>query len=154
MYPRWIPFFDLGEVQDVPGYVKAHDQLLAYDFDHFVGGHLGYPGVREDVIMSKAYVLDLFHTAALAINMSAETNSSLSASKIESAVYKVDPEDPWALFDTYIDYLADWVAKDLASRWSKKLYGTGVYGKSHAVTMLESVRIDWGILGPFGVPNA
>jgi hypothetical protein len=135
--------------------MKAHDQVLAYDFNHYVGGHLDKAGTREDVLISRKYVHDLFDTASLAINMSAETNSSLSvASIIGPAVESVDPNNPWALFDTYIDVLVDYVAKDLASRWADKLYGTDVYGKSHAETMLEAVRIDWGILGPFGVTNA
>ena len=155
VYPGWIPFAALGEAQNVPGYIKAHDQLLTYDFDHYIGGHLDKAGTREDVIISRNYVHDLFDTAILAINMSAGTNGSLSAtSVIEPAVEHVDPNNFWALFNVYIDVLADYVAEDLAPRWGDKLFGTDVYGKSQAKTMLEAVRIDWGILGPFGVTNA
>ncbi|KAF2716569.1 Metallo-hydrolase/oxidoreductase [Polychaeton citri CBS 116435] len=155
VYPGWIPFNALGEVQSVPGYIRAHDQLLTYDFEHFVGGHLNRAGTRQDVIISQEYVHDLYETAVSAIGMSAEANSSLSvASVIEPSVEKLDLNNPWALFDTYIDILADYVTKNLADRWSDRLYGTDVYGRSHAMAMLESVRIDFGILGPFGVTNA
>ena len=155
VYPGWIPFLSLGEVQSVPGYIRAHDEILAYDFDHYIGGHLDRTGTRQDVVSSRDYIHDLFNTAALAINMSATSNSSLSvAAVIAPSVFSTNPNNPWALFDTYVDVLAEWVAKDVAMRWSSKLYGTDVYGLSHAEAMLSAVRIDWGILGPFGVTSA
>lgn len=155
VYPGWSPFNALGEVQFVPGYIKAHTQLLAYDFEHYIGGHLDRSGTRQDVLVSQAYVQDLFETSQRAINMSAQSTSNLSAfDVIAPAVSKEAPDNDWALFNTYVDVLADWVTAQLAPRWNGRLYGTDVYGKSHAMVMLESVRIDFGMLGPFGVPNA
>lgn len=151
VYPGWSPFNALGEAQFVPGYIQAHADLLDYDFDHYIGGHLDRSGTRQDVLVAQEYLQDLFNTSVLAINMSKEPNGNLSASSvIEPAVDKVDPYNNWALFDIYIDYLADWVYNDMAPRWNDRLYGNDVYGKSHASVMLESVRIDFGILGPFG----
>lgn len=40
VYPGWTPFFSLGEVQNIPSYIRAHDQLLTYGFEHYIGGHL------------------------------------------------------------------------------------------------------------------
>jgi hypothetical protein len=38
------------------------DQLLAYDFDTFVGGHLTSIGTRRDVEIAKECTLDVYHT--------------------------------------------------------------------------------------------
>jgi len=44
------------------GYLKAFDQIQAYGFDVFVGGHLTAIGNREDVLITRAYVMDLNET--------------------------------------------------------------------------------------------
>ena len=59
VFPGWAPFADLALAEDVPGFVVAHDQILAYDFDTFVGGHLTRLGTRKDVETAKSYVLDV-----------------------------------------------------------------------------------------------
>ena len=58
VFPGWVPFVDLALAEDVPGFVAAHDQILAYDFDTFIGGHLTRLGTREDVETAKDFVLD------------------------------------------------------------------------------------------------
>lgn len=86
--------------------------------------------------------------------MSGQANNSLSVSTfIGPYAAKTDPNNGWALFDLYINVLADWVVEQLSVRWASELYGFDVYTKSHATAMLESVRIDFGFLGPFGVTN-
>ena len=64
VFPGWVPFADLAIAEDVPGFVAAHDQILAYDFDTFVGGHLTRLGTREDVETARAYVMDVQANAA------------------------------------------------------------------------------------------
>lgn len=153
VYPGWIPFNALGLAQSVPGYIKAHDDLLTYDFDHYIGGHLDRSGTRDDVMVAREYLHDLFNTSLQAIQLSAapDGNLSFSATLLPAETIQ-NPNNGWALFDTYIDILTEWVYNELATRWADKLYATDVYGRSHVAVMLESVRIDFGTLGPFGVP--
>jgi glyoxylase-like metal-dependent hydrolase (beta-lactamase superfamily II) len=156
VYPGWIPFSNLGEVQNVPGYVKAHAQILTYDFQHYVGGHLDRTGTRQDVLIQQEYVLDLFNSCVDALLLSAQSKNNsneLSVEAILPAVEEANPGNPWALFATYIDVLAEHVANVTTHRWKDRLAGTDVYALSNAHAMLEPVRIDWGILGPFGVAN-
>ena len=63
----------------------------------------------------------------------------------------VDPGNAWALFRTYLDELAEYAANVTVAKWAGKLAGTDVFALSNAQAMLEPVRIDWGILGPYGV---
>ena len=56
VYPGWVPFKSFAEAKDVGRYIEAHDQILEYDFEHFVGGHLTRLGTRQDVEIAKEYV--------------------------------------------------------------------------------------------------
>jgi len=57
IWPGWVPFTQLGYAEDVPGYIQAHDDILAYDFDLLIAGHLNRPGTRQDVETQKAMSL-------------------------------------------------------------------------------------------------
>ncbi|KAH8896569.1 Metallo-hydrolase/oxidoreductase, partial [Thozetella sp. PMI_491] len=67
VFPGWAPFAYLAQAQDIPGFIEAHDQILEYDFDHFVGGHLTRSGNRTDVLVQRDYIKDLKTNCANAI---------------------------------------------------------------------------------------
>ncbi len=60
VFPGWPPFSELAQSDDIPGWVNAHDQILAFDFKAYIGGHLNRHGDRKDVETQKEYVSDLF----------------------------------------------------------------------------------------------
>jgi glyoxylase-like metal-dependent hydrolase (beta-lactamase superfamily II) len=154
VFPGWVPFAYLGEAQNVPGYIKAHAQILSYDFDHFVGGHLTRSGTRTDVMMQKEYVDDLRTNCVEAIVLSASSpnaTNSLSASTLIPAINATDPGNPWAIFKIYQDNLANYCAAVTNEKWLNRLGGADVYGVQNAYQMLESLLIDFDQLGPFGV---
>jgi hypothetical protein len=35
IFPGWVPFSNLALSADVPGFIKAHEQVLAHDFNTF-----------------------------------------------------------------------------------------------------------------------
>jgi hypothetical protein len=43
-------------------YLKMFDELLAYDFDVLVTGHLTSLGTRQDVVDTKNYTMDVYET--------------------------------------------------------------------------------------------
>jgi hypothetical protein len=75
----------------------------------------------------------------------------LSIETIVPPVEKVNPDNFWADVAAFDYVLVEHVARESIRRWEDRLAGTDVYAMSNAQAMLESVRIDWGILGPFGV---
>lgn len=155
IFPGWVPFDALGEVQNVPGFIKAHDQVLEYQFDHLVAGHLNRAGVRQDVVNQKEYVSDLYNNCVEAIRLS-EPNitSPVSIAKVLPPVEMANPGNSWATFKAYIEGdVASYCADKTTAAWLGRLAGADVFGMSNAVTMIESVRIDFGILGPFGVTD-
>ena len=149
VFPGWVPFSNLGEVQDVPGFIKAHDQILAYDFVHFIGGHIDRSGVRNDVVVQKEYVEDLFTNCAHTMNLTATTDPVVGGKAILAPVSAKDPGNPWATVDVFSEFTAGYCANLTADKWVNRLAGFDVYQYSNAATMIESIRIDYGILGAF-----
>ena len=157
VFPGWVPFDALAESQNIPGFIKAHDQILEYDFEYYIGGHLNRVGTRQDVVNQQAYVTDLYNNCAEAIRLTGappNVSNPLSAQTSLAAVQAIDPGNSWAIFEVYIhDVVASWCANKTNAIWLGKLAGADVFGQSNAVTMMESLRIDFGILGPFGVTD-
>ena len=155
VFPGWVPFDNLGASQNIPGFIKAHDQILQYDFDYFVGGHLDRSGTRQDVLNQQEYVTQLYDNCAEGIRLSAappNASNPLSVQTALAAVEAADPGNTWALFDVYLhDLVGNWCANKTNAPWLGRLAGVDVYGQSNAFTMVESLRIDFGVLGPFGV---
>ena len=153
VYPGWVPYHQFGLAQYLPGYVKAHEQILTYDLEHYIGGHIDRSGTREDVLQSQAYVTDLFDATVQAMHLAAEPNSTLYAPAIAQAVEKADPGNSWLVSKTTFEVLIEYANNVTNEKWLGKLAGVDVYGLSNANIMFEAVLIDWGINGPFGVTN-
>ena len=60
--PGYVPFSGFDLTSNFHEYRKVFDDILAYDFDVFVGGHLTALGSREDVKMTQAYATDVYET--------------------------------------------------------------------------------------------
>jgi hypothetical protein len=63
IYPGYMPYKNLGIVEDVPGYIAAHQTVLGYDFETFVGGHVNRMGNRADVETSLEFTTQLYSLA-------------------------------------------------------------------------------------------
>jgi hypothetical protein len=138
----------------VPGYIKAFDQVLEYDFQHFVAGHLTRSGTRADVIEGREYVHDLKQNCASAIVKSGQppdASNPVSAGALIGPVAAANPGSPWAIFKVYVDALADYCANVTNEKWLGKIGAADVYGFENALVMIESLRLDYDVLGPFGV---
>jgi len=137
IYPGWVPFAYLGQAEFVPGFINAHDQVLGYDFEHFVGGHLTRSGNRTDVEIAKEYVLDLKENCAAAINMSAQPGNPISAQDIIPAVYKANPGNLWAAFKIMLDDTAEYCLNVTNQKWLGKLGAADVYGPENSYAMVS-----------------
>lgn len=154
VYPGWMPFSELGRTQFVPGYVRAFDQVLEYDFDHFVAGHLTRSGNRADVVQGREYVLDLKANCARAIELSGlppNATNPVSVQEVIPPVAAANPGNPWAVFKAVLDRTSEYCANVTNEKWLGVIGAADVYGFENAYVMVESLRIDWDVLGPFGV---
>ena len=60
--PGYAPFQGFDLTTNFHQYLKVFDQLLAYDFDTFVGGHLTSIGTKHDVEITKEFTMDVYNT--------------------------------------------------------------------------------------------
>jgi glyoxylase-like metal-dependent hydrolase (beta-lactamase superfamily II) len=141
VFPGWVPFAYLAESQDILGWIEAPAQALVYPFETLIGGHLTRLGTRDDVTIQQEYVAELRAAAANAI----------ATFNVDSVYATVDPANPWAIFQGYLDGLASQVADAVVPNWVDRLGGADVYTQANAYALTESLRIDSGHLGPFGV---
>lgn len=132
VFPGWSPFKDLAITEDVPTYIRSHDDILAYDFDTFVGGHISRLGTREDVEIQKKYILEMQANAATAI----QTVDFMAVAA------EVGFANPWLLFDTYLDEVSQTCAELTEPNWIDKLGGVDIFTESHCFRLIESLRIN------------
>ena len=132
VFPGWAPFADLALAEDVPGFIAAHDQVLAYNFDTFVGGHLTRLGTREDVETAQDFVRDVRANAATA----------LQSVDFGAIAQQVGGDNPWALFDAYLAAVAQECADATIPAWQDQLGGVDVFIYGHCWAMMESLRVD------------
>ncbi|TAI47467.1 MBL fold metallo-hydrolase [Flagellimonas allohymeniacidonis] len=134
--PDYVPFKNLDLSNNIHEYLQVFDQILAYDFDVFVGGHLTSLGTRKDVEITKAYVDDV-HSTVTRIHQNTNAMAVMSA-----AAEKVGWDNKYLLFKVFLDKVIDDSYAEIELRWINKLAGVDVWGRSHVSTMLNYVRWD------------
>jgi len=134
--PGWVPFKDLDLSNNIHAYLKVFDQILAYDFDVFIGGHVSAIGTKADVLQTKAYVEDVYETVKR-VEDSIDVNQVLY-----KASEKIGWDNKYLLFNTFLNLVIDESYKEIESRWINKLSGVDVFSKSHISSMLNYVRWD------------
>ncbi len=132
IYPAWSPFPRLGLAEDVPGFFRAHEQTLSYDFETFVGGHLTRLGTRDDIALQHEYILDIQQNAATA----------LQQVDFFAIAQETGFENQWLLFSTYLDAVAQACADLTIAQWSGRLAGVDIVTFDHCWSAMESLRID------------
>lgn len=145
--PGWVPFRSWTVASDVPGLLRAHDQLLEdvteHGVDTIVGGHLDRLGTPGDVELDRAYLDDVLALSAAAMGSTsiASVVSQLTASR------RREDGGPYRIADAWYDRVAQQVADRLVERWADRLGGVGVFAHSHAVTAIDALRFDYNLDG-------
>ncbi len=134
--PGYVPFMNFDLTMNMHAYLKMFDQLLAYDFDVLVPGHLTSLGNRQDVIDNKNYALDVYQTVKR-IHNSADQNKLAM-----EIISKYGADNKFLIFKHILDSVIEDSYREIRERWVSKLAGVDVYGESHVRTMLVYVRWD------------
>ena len=132
VFPGWTPFKDLAMAQDVPEFLVAHDKILEYDFDTYIGGHLTRLGTAEDVQIQKEYFQDIQASASKA-------NQEVSFMAIGQ---EVGFENPWLVFQIYADSITQQCTDEIVLKWLDRLGGIDLFTYDHCWKISESQRID------------
>ena len=131
-----VPFMDFDLSTNMHAYLKVFDQLLSYDFDVLVPGHLTYLADRQDVQMTKDYALDVYKTVKR-IHDGTDQMKVMSA-----AAQKYSWDNKFAIFRTLLDGVIEQCAAEVQGRWIDKLAGVDVFGPSHCRAALIYARWD------------
>ena len=131
--PGWVPFSNFNLSEDVPASIAAPTKALSYPWKHYIGGHMGRLGTRDDVVAHQQYVADI-------------------ADNVRTALATVDPtpyfarygNNAWAAVKTYLEAVADYAAAPVITKYTGVLAAADVFTASNAFIILESIRLDLG----------
>jgi glyoxylase-like metal-dependent hydrolase (beta-lactamase superfamily II) len=133
LLPGWAPYDSFNVNEDVPGSLTAADTAAGYRWKHFIGGHMGRLGTRDDMVVYQQYVSDLIEG-------------------LKQAVVAVDPtpffvkygNNSWAAVKAYQDAQIAYAAAPVIKKYTGVLAAVDVYTASTAFLLLESIRLDQG----------
>ena len=131
-----VPFLDFDLSTNMHSYLKVFDELLAYDFDVLVAGHLTYLADRADVQETKEYAFDVYHTIK---RIHDGTDQMAVATR---AAQKYGWDNKFSLYRTVLDGMIDSCTVEVKSRWIDRLVGVDVFGASHCRAALIYARWD------------
>jgi glyoxylase-like metal-dependent hydrolase (beta-lactamase superfamily II) len=134
--PGYAPFSGFDITTNFYEYMKVFDQLLAYDFDVFVGGHLTGIGTKQDVLMTKEFTMDVYRTVKRVHNGLDQTAFWSETTKV------IGPDNEFLLFKVLLDKVVDESVREIQPRWINRLAGVDVWLPSHVRTALIYVRWD------------
>jgi glyoxylase-like metal-dependent hydrolase (beta-lactamase superfamily II) len=132
--PRWVPFDSFNLNEDVPGSIAAPDKAMAYPWTHYIGGHMGRLGTRDDMVLYQQYVTDII-------------------GNVQTALATVDPapffarygDNEWAAVKEYQAAQVAYASAPVIKKYTGVLAAADVYTASTAFVILESIRLDLGV---------
>jgi glyoxylase-like metal-dependent hydrolase (beta-lactamase superfamily II) len=133
VFPGWMPWRRFAVAHDIPGYFAQMEEIRKVPFKTLVGGHVARTGTHADVDRQIAFLQDL----------KAAATKALGATKPGAGLdEKTAAENPWAVFDDYIDRVVIGCVNELTPTWETRLAAYDVYIWDQCYSMEQSLRID------------
>jgi glyoxylase-like metal-dependent hydrolase (beta-lactamase superfamily II) len=130
---RWAPFGIVNLSEDIPGYLDAPAKALAYPWKHFIGGHMGRLGTRDDLTLHQQYMADLAESSRNAIDTVDPT-----------PYFEKYGENTWAALKGYLDEVTATAAAPVIEKYTGVLAAADVFTESTTFQVLQSIRLDVG----------
>jgi glyoxylase-like metal-dependent hydrolase (beta-lactamase superfamily II) len=128
------PFFRLLFSARVPAYFDAMDQMLEYDFETVVSGHMDLFGTPEDVQTNREYIRDLRASAAKALRIVDLREAAAAAG--------VPDNNRQARLKVWMDAVVARAAELMPTSWDKRLGGTDIFLTDNLNTVAWSLHND------------
>ena len=129
----WAPIYLSNLTEDIPGYLEAPGNALAYAWRHFIGGHNGRLGTRADVTLHQQYMADIAASSRQAID------------SVDPTRYFVKYSDnAWAAIKGYLDEIAATAAAPVIEKYTGLLAAADVFTPSSTFQVMQSIRLDLG----------
>jgi glyoxylase-like metal-dependent hydrolase (beta-lactamase superfamily II) len=131
--PGWAPVYISNLTEDIPGYIEASANALAYSWKHIIGGHLGRLGTRDDVRLHQQYMADISQSSRKAIDT------------VDPTPYFVKyGANTWAALKGYLDEVTAVAAAPVSEKYTGVLAAADVFTASTTFWVMESIRLDLG----------
>jgi hypothetical protein len=131
--PGWAPVYQSNLTEDVQGYIAAPDTALGYSWKHFIGGHMGRLGTREDIAVHQQYMADIVAGSRTALDT------------VDPTPYFVKyGENTWAGVRGYLDAVAAAAATPVIEKYTGVLASADVFTASTTFHVMQSLRLDLG----------
>jgi glyoxylase-like metal-dependent hydrolase (beta-lactamase superfamily II) len=131
--PGWAPVCQSTLTEDVPGYIDAADTALTYPWKHFIAGHMGRLGNRDDVATHRQYMADIAHSSRQALDT------------IDRTPYFVTyGENTWAAVNGYLNAVTAAAAAPVIEKYTGVLAAADVFTASTTFHVMQSIRLDLG----------
>ncbi|MCH8335333.1 MAG: MBL fold metallo-hydrolase [Proteobacteria bacterium] len=167
VFPRLSPFELLAMAEDTGSYLRAYDQILGYDFDVLIAGHLNALGTRDDVEEAREYMQDILANSKVAldpfdpldpnsfpIGIAGPTffGTFVDAAFIGGPEQTVDPSNGLGVFSLYLNQAACKCANLTLNPattpsgidWRSQIGTADVNTLSHCWKMIETLRVEPG----------
>ena len=136
IFPGWVPFRQLAIAEDPFGFIEAHDDVLSFDFETFIGGHLTRRGTRADVEAARDYIVDVRENARQALQ-------TVNLQEVIGQVgQEVGFEHIWHLFGGYQDAINAACTRTTLEKWGDRLGDAALFTPSHCQTLADALRVD------------
>lgn len=126
--PGEVPFMNFGATSRFGGYVDVLDELLRYDFDTILSGHVSILGTRDDLILNRAYVHDVRDTAIKGMRAFLPMYEEASAA--------LDHKNANLAYRVAMERIRRDCATRIIDRWKDKLSVVDVWADSHCETVI------------------
>ncbi len=126
--PGEAPFMDFGATSNLEGYLANFETFLAYDFEHFLSGHVSVLGTRGDVEIARDYAFDVRDTVAEIWPTFMErlmANMEITEFQHGNLAYRMTMEQ-----------LRDECAEQIIEQWNGKLSVVDLWADSHCETVV------------------
>ena len=131
--PGWAAVCQSNLADDVPGYIEAADTALTYPWKHFIGGHMGRLGTRDDVATHRQYMADIADSSRKALDT------------VDPTPYFVKHgENTWAAMRDYLDATTAAAAAPVIEKYTGVLAAVDVFTAGTTFHVMQSIRLDLG----------
>jgi glyoxylase-like metal-dependent hydrolase (beta-lactamase superfamily II) len=131
--PGWAPLYQSNLAEDIPGYIEAPATALTYPWKHFIGGHMGRLGTREDIALHQQYMADVAASSRTALDTVDPTPYSIKYG-----------ENTWAAVRGYLDAITTAAATPVIEKYTGVLAAADVFTASTTFHVMQSLRLDLG----------
>ena len=131
--PGWAAICQSNLTEDVPGYIEAPDTALTYPWKHFIGGHMGRLGTRQDIALHQRYMADIAGSAREALDT------------VDPAPYFARyGENTWTAARCYLDAVTAAAAAPVIEKYIGVLAAADVFTAGATFHVMQSIRLDRG----------